>query len=207
MKRFSVIGCAMLSVALLGAGQVLAQLDQGVSAKDLVDPWARAQAVLLSLGPSLDAVVEPDQRAELDAKLSKLGDQLAALQSKQETVAIQIASNPAFAYDAAVSSAEMSEQVSEVEEGFDSLFGDLMLRERPDVRAMQQSIESLRQVLRDKNRFERDVQRAIASGGRNEIQALAARWWTGAEGIGGVREAIAEVRRRLAAPSGGQRPN
>jgi hypothetical protein len=189
-------------MAMLGSGGVMAQLDEAVPGKDLVEPWNRVKAVVLSLPDSFRTVAEPDKRSRLDRKLSQLDDRLAALQAQEESVAVSIASNPGFAYDAALRSEQMSKQVSEIEESFDALLTELMLGDRPDVVAAQASLASLRQLLHENHRFERDVWRAIGSGGKNEIQALAARWWAGATSVESVREAIADVRQGLSAAPG-----
>jgi hypothetical protein len=201
------VGCTMLCIAILSWGEAAAQLDQAIAEKDLVEPWSRARAVVLSLADLIDASVEPDKRTQLDRDLSRLDDELAKLQSQQENVAIRIVSNPAFVYDASVTSLEMSAQVSEIEASLDALLGDLMVRQRPDVVATQESLASLRRTLGDQNRLERDVVGALGSGGKNEIQALASRWWTGAESVEGVRKAVADVRRRLAALPSNDRRN
>jgi hypothetical protein len=199
VKKLSTVGWTLLFIAIVRSGDATAQLDQAVSGKDLIDPWTRAKAVVLSLAPLFDTLGDQDKRSQIDRQLSRLDDELSRLQSQEETVAIRIVSNPAFAYDASLSSTEMSAQISGIEKSFDSLFRDLMVRQRPDVQAMQESVASLRRLLSNKNSLERDVVRAIASGGKNEIQALAARWWDGAESVGSVREAISDLRQRLAA--------
>jgi hypothetical protein len=57
--------------------------------------------------------------------------------------------------------------------------------------ATQESLAALRRILEDKNRLERDVVRALGSGSKNEIQALASRWWAGAQSVEEVRGAVA----------------
>jgi hypothetical protein len=202
MKALTVVGCALVLVAILRSGAGIAQPDQAISVKDLVDPWGRAKEVLLSLAPALDTIGERDARSQLDHDLSRLDDELSALQSQEETVAIRIVSNPAFVYDVSLSSDQMSRQISLIGQSFDLLFSDLTVRQRSDVLAAQQSVESLRQALNDQNRLERDVIRAVGSGSKNEIQALAARWWAGAESVSSLREAVADARQRLSAIPG-----
>jgi hypothetical protein len=197
----------MALMAFLGSGGVMGQLDEGVPGKDLVEPWNRVKAVVLSLPDTFGIVAESDKRSRLDGKLSQLDERLAALQSQEESVAVSIASNPGFAYDASLRSEQMSKQVSEIEESFDALLTELTLSDRPDVVAARASVASLRQLLHDTQRFERDVWRAIASGGRNEIQALAGRWWAGAMSVESVRVAIAEVRRQRAPAPGSEGRN
>jgi hypothetical protein len=190
MRKLSGIGCLLALVATVGLGDAPAQFDQTLSEQELIDPWLRAKAVVLSLAPLLDAAATNDQRGRLDADLSKLGDELSGLQSELEKVAIRIVTVPEFAYEAGHKSSELSAQVLDVEKSFDSLFGELKIRERPDVQAMQSSIGSLRQVLYKQERFERDVVRAIASGSKNEMQALAGQWWKVGENVEGVKAAV-----------------
>lgn len=183
--------CTMVCLAILSWSEATAQLDQAITGKDLIEPWNRAKAVVLSLAALIDTSVAQDQREQLVRDLSKLEDELAALQAQQETVAIRIVSNPAFVYDTSVSSREMATQVAEIAASLDSLLGDLMVRERPDAVATQESLAALRRILEDKNRLERDVVRALGSGSKNEIQALASRWWAGAQSVEEVRGAVA----------------
>ena len=94
----------------------------------------------------------------------------------------------------------MSAQVVDIEKSFDALFGELKIRERPDVQAMQSSIDSLQRILSRQDRFERDVVRAIASGSKNEMQALAGQWWRVGESVEGVKLAVEGLRPRAAVP-------
>jgi hypothetical protein len=207
MRTLRASGCLVALMATLGLwqGQAAAQIDQGLSDQELIDPWLRAKAVVLTLAPLVDAAAANDQRGRLDADLSQLADELSKLQAELEKVAIRIVTVPEFAYVASDESSELSQQVLDIETGFDSLFGELKIRGRPDVQAMQGSISSLRQVLYKPERFERDVIRAIASGGKNEMQALAGQWWRVGESVEGVKLAVEGLRPRPAAATGGQR--
>lgn len=203
-----VLGLLAALAAALVSTAAQAQMDQAIPASALVDPWIAAKAVVVTLPNLFDHLGEAEQRSALDRKLGELDDRLAELVSRQEAVAISIASNPSFVYDAPASSDRMSAQVIEIEQTFDALFGDLKVRERPDVRAAQASLNALRRLLSDKNALEHDVMNAVASGSRNLIQALAGRWWAGAESVRDVRDALIEVRRRLSAllPAGSDPP-
>jgi hypothetical protein len=192
-------------IATLGLGNAAAQIDQGLSDRELIDPWVRAKAVVLSLGPLLDGASANDQRGRLDADLVKLGNDLSILQTELEKVAIRIVTVPEFAYDAGNKSSELSAQVLDVANSFDSLFGELQIRERPDVQAMQGAMISLRRVLYKQDRFERDVVRAIASGSKNEMQALAGRWWKVGESVEDVKLAVEGLRTSTAATLDGQK--
>ena len=204
MRRLSATGCLVAFIAAL-AGQATAQIDQGLSDQELIDPWLRAKAVVLSLAPLLDTAAANEQRGRIDAALSNLGDELSKLQTELEKVAIRIVAVPEFAYEASNKSSELSAQVFDIAKSFDTLFGELKIRERPDVQAMQSSIDALRQILAKPDRFERDVVRAIASGNKNEMQALAGQWWRVGESVEGVKLAVEGLRTRLAAARDSER--
>jgi hypothetical protein len=185
-------------IAILGPAQAAAQVDQGLSDQELIDPWIRAKAVVLSLPPLLESPAAKAQREPLDADIANIADELSNLQAELERVAIRIVTVPEFAYDAAHKSAELSAQVLDIEKSFDALFGQLKIRERPDVQAMQGAIDSLQRSLSKKDAFERDVVRAIASGSKNEMQALAGRWWKVGESVEGVKLAVESLRQQPA---------
>jgi len=197
MKRRRVTPCAVALIAVLNSGHGLAQLDQAITRKDLVEPWDQARAVLLSLTHSLDSFDQTDKQ-QLDQALGALDAQLSELQSQEETVAIGIVSKPEFAYIASANSDQLSRQVTQIGMSFTALFCGLKICQRPDVVAAQESVDALRRSLSEKNGLERDVLRALGSGGRNEIQGLAAQWWDGAESVGRLRETVAALRRALA---------
>jgi hypothetical protein len=205
MRTLGAIGYLLALIAALGLAKATAQIDQGLSDQQLIDPWLRAKAVVLTLTPLLDTTTADDRRGRLDADLTKLVDELSKLQTDLETVAIRIVAVPEFAYEASHTSSELSQQVLDIELSFDSLFGELKIRERPDVQAMQGSMSSLRQVLSKLDPFERDVIRAIASGSRNEMQALAGQWWRVGESVEGVKLAVEGLRPRPAAAPDSER--
>jgi hypothetical protein len=207
MRSLSAVGCLLAIIASLAAGKATAQFDQGLSDQDLIDPWLHARLVVLSLTPLLETQTADDQRERLEMALSKLADQLSQLQTELEKVAIRIVTVPEFAYDAAHKSSELSTQVLDIEKSFDGLLEKLQVRERPDVRAMQGFIDSLGKTLHNGDRFERDVVRAIASGSRNEMQALAGRWWRVGESVEGVKLAVESLRSRPAAAPDSERRN
>ena len=191
MRRLSTIGCLVAFIATLGLGKATAQLDQGLSDQELIDPWLRAKAVVLSLAPLLDSPTANDQRGRLDADLSKLADELSKFQTELENVAIRIVSVPEFAYDAATSRPSCPRRCSRSRRASTALFGELKIRERPDVRAMQGSIDSLRQTpvqpgsfrarRRPRDRLRQQERDSSARGamveGRGERRGRQARGW------------------------------
>jgi hypothetical protein len=64
---------------------------------------------------------------------------------------------------------------------------------------MQESLASLQRLLADQHRLELDVIRAVGSGSKNQIEALARHWWNGAESVKSVREIVTEPPQQLAA--------
>ena len=205
MRTFSKVQALLLLLAVACPGQAAAQV-QAITEKDLTEPWTHATAALQSL-VAVSSKLSPSERSELDRQLSQLDDGLAKLQAQQEKTAIRIVAVPEFAYGAAESSAEMSAQVAEISQRFDALFRDAGLSNDPNVRTMQTSLATLQRLLADKNALESDVIRAVGSGSRNLIQALAGQWWNGAESVGSVREALAAQRQKLTATDKGNGRN
>ena len=165
-------------------------MDQAISDKVLLEPWRHEQIVVRSLPAVLGEIHNPDELAKIYIRLATLTDLLSALHSEIEDIALAIAANPAFAYRAPEVSTDLAMKVAELWQQFDSLYQGLSLQVRPDAVAAQESLNSLREILSQKILFERDVGGAIASGSKNQIQALASRWWKAAESIGDLRDAI-----------------
>ena len=193
---------ALALLAAFAPVTVMAQLDQAVSDATLLDPWDLERAAVLSLPDGWAAHDAPPQlRSQLDATLRKLDEGLTGFESQVETLITRLVGDPQFPYVAAETSAEMSTQIATIRENFDSLYAALMVQQRADVQAAQASLEALKTTLAQKTPFERDVQRALGSGSRQEILALATRWWAGAERAVGVRKALSGLQQRLAAPA------
>jgi hypothetical protein len=77
------------------------------------------------------------------------------------------------------------------------LYTVLGVQERADVRAAQASLDTLRKILQDKMPFERDVERALGSGTRQQRVELATRWWNGEERAIAVKKLVADLREQL----------
>jgi len=191
------VPCTIAFLATLHAGAAFAQFDPALSAEELIAPWTAALAVLQSIVPSL-AALERGQREQLDSQLARLDQDLNLFQSREETVATRIVADPAFAYAASDESYELSQQLSGISEDFAGLWAALQIAERTDVRAAGESLELLQRRLRERNHFERDVVRALGSGGRQEILELSTRWWKAADSVEKVRGTNAELRTRRA---------
>jgi hypothetical protein len=175
---------AFTLAALLFAGTAGAQWDQAISDKDLLDPWIQAAAMLRALPPESVPAGAPREI------LASLEQDLSGLRADLENTAISIVGRPEFGYDAAERSLELAGQVGKVEQGMGALFAALGVSDRPDAKAVRDSIASLQNILSGRSRFERDVLNTLGSGSRNAIQALAARWWTAADRVNDVAEAI-----------------
>jgi chromosome segregation ATPase len=194
---FSALAWSLLLLAIACPGPAIAQV-QAITERDLTEPWTHAKAALHSLAP-VSAKLSASERGGLERQLGQLDDGLARLQAQEEKAAIRIVAVPEFAYSAAESSAEMSAQVAEIAQRFNTLFRDAGLHDDPNVRAMQTSLAALQRLMADRNALERDVIQAVGSGSKNLIQALAGQWWNGAESVNSVREAVAALRQQLAA--------
>src|SRR5829696_454537 len=106
MAKLSAIGFLVTMAAVLAPGGASAQIGQYLSDQDLIDPWLRAKAVVLSLGPAGDTPVAGDERATLDPDLSALVDRLSELQNDLEKVAIRIVTVPELTYTASQTSTD-----------------------------------------------------------------------------------------------------
>ena len=119
------------------------------------------------------------------------------MRTELENTAISIVARPEFAYDAAQRSFELSQHIGKVESELDALFDALHISERPDAKAVQDSLDNLKKILAGRTRFERDILTTVGTGSKNAIQALAARWWTAADRVNDVAQATRALRDRL----------
>ena len=181
-------------IAVLGLGKATAQIDQGLSDQELIDPWLRAKAVVLSLAPLLDTPAANDQRGRLDADLSKLADELSKLaggagkgrHSHRGRPGVRLRSEPHVVRAVAAGARhreELRRAVRRVEDPRTSRCPGHAKLHALSAADPQQT-----------GSFERDVIRAIASGSKNEMQALAGQWWRVGESVEGVKLAVEGLR-------------
>ena len=188
--------CLCAALCLLCASTADAQLDRAITTQELMEPWSRAEAVLASIKEG------PTEPAPLNGTLSALDAALADLQSQQESVAMRIVGDPAFGYDASDISREMGIGLATVSARFEDLWAALHIGERSDVQAARAALGALQRKLSARNPFERDVLRALGSGGKQEILALSTSWWDALTGVDKVRAALTALQNRIGAASG-----
>ena len=189
----SIAVAALLGLCFL-ASNTYAQTEQAISDAILFEPWRLEHAVVRSLPTALAAIQDADQRAEINRQLDTLAGETATLQAKMEDVALLIVANPGVVYRTDEISTDLADKIGKLGQALAALYKNLKLENRSDVVAAQTSLDELRKILLQKTAFDRDVGGAVASGSKNQIQALAGRWWNGAERIGELKVAIKELR-------------
>ena len=199
IRSASTIRWLFAFIAVFGPSVAHAQADDAIPARTLTEPWVATRAVVLSFTEIISEVGDIGRRSEIDRDLGQLEDRLSELATRQQSIAISIASNPGFAYNAATAAEEMAAQVAAIGQSFDTLSIELTVHDRTDVKAAHESIAALQRALAERNAVEREVINAIASGGRNQIQALAGKWWDGSESVSTAEAAVVQVRRPLSA--------
>lgn len=205
MSRINIRFIALLLVCLAAgaAREAKSEFDQDVPQQALLAPWPRVKAAVLLLPASIDDIARQGKSAELDLRLAGLESTLADLVTQMDTVATRIAVDPQFVYAAEQFSADMAAQVAAVRRAFDAVFSAPAPKESADVRATQESLDTLRRILSEKYRLERDVMRVFGAFSGPQILALATRWTTAANSVAEAKEAVARARSELAARSGG----
>ena len=111
---FSVLSVFSVVTGLGFSSLVHAQTNEAISLDDLTKPWDNLDAVVRSLPASAQSGGRQMQSAELDRRLGDLEITLATLQAELERVALQIAANPGFVYEAPRTSAELAEEVERI---------------------------------------------------------------------------------------------
>ena len=184
-------------ITLLGLGAMAtanAQTDNAISDAILFEPWRMEQVVVRLLPTSLNTILDTEQHREINRQLDALVETTAGLQAKMEDVALLIVANPGVVFRTNEISIDLAGKVANVGQQLDSLFKILNLQNRTEIVAAQTSLDTLREILLQKTAFDRDVGGAVASGSKNQIQALAGRWWNATELIGELKNAIKELR-------------
>jgi hypothetical protein len=191
-------GAVVLIAILLRSGSAAAQPDQAISEATLREPWNQQLAVLQSLSGSITAA-NADSRSQLGDALAILQVALGEFEVQVDQVIDRVLADAQFAFAAAETSQALSAQLAEVHARFDALYAVLGVQERADVRAAQASLDTLQKILQDKMHFERDVERALGSGTRQQRVELATRWWNGEERAIAVKKLVADLREKLEA--------
>jgi len=193
MKRTDAIAVLLAASALLQPQIVHAQFDQAITTQEMMEPWMRAHAIILSLTPSPSG---GDRQPVIQALLS-LDTALSAYQSDQEDVATRIVGDRAFSYEASKISSELASKLISVSERLEALWTTTGISDREDVENVRAALSTLQRKLSQRNPLERDVVRALGSGSKHEILALSTRWWDAVGAVDKVREAIATLHKRM----------
>jgi hypothetical protein len=175
----------LLLAGLLVANAAVAQISQAITDAQLTEPWTQARTFVASVPAG--AAVDPEKAAR-DARA--LGESLAVLRARLEDTAISIVARPEFAYDAAQASFDLSRDVGEAAARLDAWLQDFPPDTVAAASGARAGIARLQETLAQRHAFERDVLQTLGSGSKNAIQALARRWWTAAEQVDALREAV-----------------
>jgi hypothetical protein len=186
------IGAAVLVAILSCSASAAAQSDFAVSESALREPWDRQLAVLESLSDPITAA-----GARLGDTLAILQVTLGEFEAQVDRLIDRVVGDAQFVYVAAETSQELAAQLADIHGRFDALYAALGVRERADVRAAQASLDTLRKLLQDKTRFERDVVSAFGAGTRQQRIDLATRWWIGEERAIQVKRLVAALRAKV----------
>jgi hypothetical protein len=190
-------GALMLAAILLWSGSAGAQTG-AIPEAALREPWNQQLAILQSLSASILAA-DGDVRTQLGDELALLQVALGEFEVQVDRVIDRILADAQFPYAAAETSQALSIQLAEVHARFEALYAALAVQERADVRAAQASLDTLRTILQEKARFERDLTNAFGSGTRQQRVELATRWWNGEERAIAVKKLVAGLREELEA--------
>jgi len=203
----SISASAVVLAAMLSwSGSAAAQADQAIPEATLREPWTLQLAVLRSLSDPI-TTANPNTRTQLGDALAALQGALGRFERQVDWVIDHIVGDPHFTYIAAETSRELSAQLAEVHARFDTVYAALGVQERGDVRAAQASLDTLRRTVQAQIHFERDVERALGSGSRQQIVELATRWWNGEERAIAVKKAVADLRQKLDGVSDNEKSN
>ena len=181
---------------LLWSATAAAQSDAAIPESTMRDPWEQQLGVLQSLSPSI-ASIDAGVRAELADALAGVEASVGEFEGQVDRLIDRFVADPQFAYAAARTSTVLAARLTDTHGRLDAFYTALGVRERADVRAAQASLGNLRDILNDQSRFEEDVMRALGAGSREQIIALATRWWRGEEQAIAVKKLVLELRHKL----------
>ena len=191
-----------VSAAVLGgsflawSGAAAAQSDAAIPEATMREPWVQQLAVLQSLSVPITNA-DTAVREQLADALAGLEASVAAFEERVDRVIDRLVADPQFAYAAAKTSSELADQITDALGRFERIYGVLGVRDRADVNDAQTSLLRLRDILQEHSAFEDDVMRALGGGSRQQIIALATRWWNGEERAIAVKKQAAELRQSL----------
>jgi hypothetical protein len=177
---------AWMAVVLSASGAARAQSDAAIPESTLREPWVAQLRVIESV-PAVDPLPR-DALADLESALGEYERQV-------DRVIDRIVGDPQFAYVADRISRDLALQVSRIHTRFAAVYVALGIVDRPDVRAAQESLERLHDVLSAEKPFEKDVLQALGSASRQQIVGLATRWWNGEERAIAVKQAVGALAR------------
>jgi hypothetical protein len=198
LSRFPArFGYALAIVLLVGLGCQRAQADVTVTETELRAPWEQHLLVLQSLSDAIGKAAQGTRGEALADSLAVLEVSLGEYETQVDRVIDRIIGDAQFAFVASETSEALSAQLGEVHSRFDSLYSALGVRERTEAAAAQASLDALRKTLAAKVAFESDVIRVRASASRQEIVALATRWWNGEERAIAVKKLVARMREQV----------
>ena len=191
------VSAAVLGGSILAwSGAAAAQSDAAIPETAMREPWVQQLAVLQSLSVPITNA-DTAVREELADTLAGLEASVAAFEERVDRVIDRLVADPQFAYAAAKTSSGLADQLTDALDRFERIYGVLGVRDRADVNDAQTSLLRLRDILQEHSAFEDDVMRALGAGSRQQIIALATRWWNGEERAIAVKKQAAELRQSL----------
>ena len=201
-----ITGIVILGGVVSASSPVLAQWSSSISQGMLMRPWEQHLAVLQTLSGPISEVTGVQTGAQLSENLATLEAGIDAFGLEVDELIDRLAGDPQFVYVAAQTSQVLSTRLAKVYAQFQSLYLALGINEREDVITAQASLDTLRQVLHEKTKFENDVTNALGSGSRQQIVGVATRWWNGMERSIEVRKTAASLRQQLNGETAGAEP-
>ena len=203
-KWYSTLTGALGIVVMAYASSAGAQLSSAITESDLVRPWEQHLAVLQSVPDSATSAGEAAAAPGFNEALSSLEVKISEFEAEVTELINRLAGDPQFPYVVLDTSTTLSTRLVAVHTAFDAAYAAMGVAARDDARAAQASLDSLREILQKRTPLERDVVNALGSGSRQQIVALATRWWHSEEKAAEVRERVSKLRRQPDSTAGGE---